>query len=315
MINNEWLLENLQVESTVFHIGRYCGSWKSSTSGNGKSSYHIVMEGGCWLHITSSDSPVRLNQGDVVFILQDCPFILSDEQDYATATRTPIKSMVSLDQDVDQSTALTCGFITFTSPVSKVMLSFFPEIIILRKDDDISGSVKNILDVIHKEAINEQMASQQLISSLARILFFIAIRKNYHENKIITPLDKFTHSSEFLNLFAGILRQPEKEWSIREMAMQSGMSRSWFIHRFRQVVPLTPAETVRYLKISVAGRMIDQGDHLSDVAAAIGYLSIAAFNRAFKRVTGITPGQYRQRIRAVESTADAGQMADSSALR
>lgn len=301
MINNEWLLENLQVQSTIFHIGRYCGSWKSSASGHGKSSYHIVMEGGCWLHTSPPELPIWVNQGDVVFILQDCPFILSDENNYVKATRSPTKSMVSLAENVDQSTALTCGFITFTSPVSKVILSFFPEVIILRKDDDLSGSVKNIIEVIHKEAFSEQFSSQKLISSLAEILFFIAIRKTHTQDKITTPLDKFDLSSEFLGLFASILRQPEKEWSIPEMAAQSGMSRSWFIHRFRQVMPLTPAETVRYLKISVASRMIDKGHHLNDVAAAIGYLSVSAFNRAFKRVTGFTPGYYRLRNRVVQT--------------
>ncbi len=303
MINNEWLLENLQVKSTVFHIGRYCGSWKSSASGTGKSSYHIVMEGGCWLHTSSPRSPFRLKQGDVVFILQDCPFILSDEQDYIKAARSPVKPMVNLEPVTSHSTALTCGFITFTSPVSKVILSFFPEVIILCRDDDISGSVKNILEVIHKEAFNEKTASQKLISSLAEILFFIAIRQTYIEDNIITPLDKFNLSPEFLGLFAGILRQPEKEWTIPEMAMQSGMSRSWFIHRFSQVAPFPPAETVRYLKMSVARKMIDSGHHLSEAASATGYQSIAAFNRAFKRVTGMPPGQYRQRSRAAQSTS------------
>jgi AraC-like DNA-binding protein len=34
-------------------------------------------------------------------------------------------------------------------------------------------------------------------------------------------------------------------------------------------------------------------DSLAAIAADIGYESEAAFNRAFKRVTGVTPGRWR----------------------
>ncbi len=42
-----------------------------------------------------------------------------------------------------------------------------------------------------------------------------------------------------------------------------------------------------------ADRIRNGADSLAAVAADIGYESEAAFNRAFKRVTGTTPGRWR----------------------
>jgi AraC-like DNA-binding protein len=37
---------------------------------------------------------------------------------------------------------------------------------------------------------------------------------------------------------------------------------------------------------------------VADVAAAVGYESEAAFNRAFKRLFGVPPAQYRRQTRS-----------------
>ena len=42
-----------------------------------------------------------------------------------------------------------------------------------------------------------------------------------------------------------------------------------------------------------AERIRNTSDSLAAIAADIGYESEAAFNRAFKRVTGMTPGRWR----------------------
>ena len=43
-----------------------------------------------------------------------------------------------------------------------------------------------------------------------------------------------------------------------------------------------------------ADQIRNSGDGIAAIAARVGYESEAAFNRAFKRVTGITPGRWRE---------------------
>jgi len=294
MKNNEWLLENLQVKSTVFHIGKYCGSWQGSTAGQGKSSYHIVMEGDCWLHLGEDTPPALLHTGDVVFILRDCPFILSAHRERVVAQRAPVTKMQVLSHHDASGTALTCGFLTFHSVISQMILSFLPEVIILKNQDDHSGSIKKITDVIHQEAHRGVLSSERVISSLAEILLFIGIRQYLQQTTLDTPLDNIKMAPEFLNLFAEIILFPAKEWSVVNMAAAVGMSRSWFIQRFNSLSAIPPAEMVCQLRISLARQQIENGKSLQQAAELVGYQSQAAFNRAFQRVTGLTPGRYRQ---------------------
>jgi AraC family transcriptional regulator, alkane utilization regulator len=55
-----------------------------------------------------------------------------------------------------------------------------------------------------------------------------------------------------------------------------------------------PIEYVTSWRMQLAAdRIRNSGDSLAAIAADIGYESEAAFNRAFKRVTGVTPGRWR----------------------
>lgn len=294
MLNSEWLLDNLSIESSVHHVGKYCGSWKGGTSGSGKASYHIVMEGQCWLHRSTLPTPICLKKGDMVFILQDCPFVLSSQADAQAAYLAPVREMQPLSYKDETSTALTCGFITFKTIISQMLLSFLPQVIVFKADDDLSGSIRKLVEVINQEAAQTRYASEKFIASLTELLFFIVIRHYLSHHTTRTPLDNIPLSAEFLNLVAEIVLFPARLWTVEAMARASGLSRSWFIQRFNQVSPLSPAEMVRHIRIALACQHITNGVSLTQSAERVGYQSQAAFSRAFQRVTGVTPGRYSQ---------------------
>jgi AraC-like DNA-binding protein len=53
-----------------------------------------------------------------------------------------------------------------------------------------------------------------------------------------------------------------------------------------------------------AARLLRDGDMtMSDIASRCGYHREAAFNRAFKRLEGVTPGSYRRSARRAQTTA------------
>jgi AraC family transcriptional regulator, alkane utilization regulator len=47
-----------------------------------------------------------------------------------------------------------------------------------------------------------------------------------------------------------------------------------------------------------ADRLRNSDSSLASIAANVGYESEAAFNRAFKPVTGVTPGRWRDEVAA-----------------
>lgn len=87
---------------------------------------------------------------------------------------------------------------------------------------------------------------------------------------------------------------PGEPWTLPRLAAAAGLSRSAFAARFAAKVGMTPAAYLTRWRMHLArGRLANGGEPVAVVAEDLGYRSEAAFNRAFKRVFGETPGLVR----------------------
>lgn len=85
---------------------------------------------------------------------------------------------------------------------------------------------------------------------------------------------------------------------VGELAQQAGVHRSHFARAFRIHFGCTVAEFVRRLRIEWAAEELRRRrSTLSEVSLQAGFGDQAHFTRAFKRITGITPGEYRATLR------------------
>lgn len=91
---------------------------------------------------------------------------------------------------------------------------------------------------------------------------------------------------------------------VASMVRRSGLAERTFKRRFRAATGYAPVEYVQALRIEEAKHLLETSDLSADeVAHDVGYDDPASFRRLFKRLTGITPGRYRQRVRATFSDA------------
>jgi transcriptional regulator GlxA family with amidase domain len=89
----------------------------------------------------------------------------------------------------------------------------------------------------------------------------------------------------------------EQEWTVAGLARVVGMSRTVFAERFKLATGHAPLEYLTRLRIERAIELLrDARVKLSIIAVSVGYSSQGAFHRAFQRVTGLAPGQYRRQI-------------------
>ena len=85
---------------------------------------------------------------------------------------------------------------------------------------------------------------------------------------------------------------------VGELAQDAGVHRSHFARAFRVHFGCTVAEFVRRLRIEWASEELRRRRcTLSEVSLQAGFGDQAHFTRAFKRITGITPGEYRGTMR------------------
>ncbi len=85
--------------------------------------------------------------------------------------------------------------------------------------------------------------------------------------------------------------------SVDEMARQSGMPGPTFSRRFRHATGYSPARYLQHLRVEEAKRLLERTDHPVEVISwDVGYEEPAAFRRVFKRLTSLSPGEYRRKF-------------------
>ncbi len=90
--------------------------------------------------------------------------------------------------------------------------------------------------------------------------------------------------------------QPNIAWTVASLAERLALSRSKFAARFKKVVGETPLGYLTRLRLHrVAANLRDDLNlTLPAIARSVGYQTLAAFSKSFKRQFGTSPGAYRR---------------------
>lgn len=93
-----------------------------------------------------------------------------------------------------------------------------------------------------------------------------------------------------------------ENWStanpVEAMTEASGLAERSFVRRFRRATGHTPIRYVQQLRVQRAKRMLARTrEPVEEIAWRVGYEDPSAFRRLFKRITNVTPGAYRRKMR------------------
>jgi transcriptional regulator GlxA family with amidase domain len=84
--------------------------------------------------------------------------------------------------------------------------------------------------------------------------------------------------------------------SVDQIAGEVNMSKRNFIRRFKSATSLNPIEYIQRIKIEAAKKCLEEGElNIATVTYAVGYNDLKTFRAVFKRITGLTPIEYRNR--------------------
>jgi AraC family transcriptional regulator len=86
--------------------------------------------------------------------------------------------------------------------------------------------------------------------------------------------------------------------SLRDLATDAGLSEFHFSRLFRKEVGVSPHRYVMHRRVQEAQKELAYSQSsVAEIALATGFGSNANFIRAFRKFTGLTPGQYRLQYR------------------
>lgn len=304
MLNNSkkmlsWLIDRLEIETSLQHLSRYHQQWSTSIQGQGQASFHLVLQQDCHFHLLEENNFIHLYQGDAIFLLKDMPFVITDtSQRIAPSLDQLQRNLVQTDESsvLSCATHLACGYFTFRSKLSELFLSALPPYLVLRQNDQALNECVHIFELIRHEAKLDQDASISLIERLTSILFYYLIRHTFQQapHQQI-PLWRLFNDSILSPLILEIIAHPEYDWTLQSMASVCGISRANFAKYFSDIAGFSATQFLLYYRVQLAQQYLAKGVSIATCAEQVGYQSVAAFTRAFQRVTQKNPSQFIKR--------------------
>ena len=264
--------------------------------------YHIVLEGAAEFRV--EDSFFTLQEGDFVLFPKGDGHILSDGQcqTITPLAELPIESVTERYETLEfggggEASRMVCGAMLFQHPLAIKLLGILPPFISIPPDSEEAVSIVNsVAALLKSESRSVSVGAEAVISRLADILVIAAMRQYLSQlddaqTGWLTALED-GRIGKALKL---IHDQPDRHWSLEELATAVNMSRTSFATQFKKLVGNSPMDYLTEWRMSLAySRLQLTNDTMLSIALDIGYQSEAAFSRAFKKVIGKAPTDVRK---------------------
>ena len=302
-------LRRISFRSEVFYRGQVCEDWALDISGKGHINFHVVCHGDCWLRMPELKEPLPLQEGDVIVLPHDSShLILSAPGLPAKYGQIIAPHQIIFDRN-SSGTALVCGYLIVDKSVFKLVFSILPNYLIIRSRQNAgAGQFRMLIDLLFAEAQANRVGASAVLDRLADALMFYVIRHSMEQNTQTTGLLAALADKRIRSALVAICDDPAREWSVDTLAEQASMSRSGFSECFHGLVGQAPIDFLNEWRMQLARGWLER-DRLSvaEVSERCGYRSEAAFSKAFKRIVGIGPGEFRRVHASRKDTHDMPQ--------
>jgi AraC-like DNA-binding protein len=90
--------------------------------------------------------------------------------------------------------------------------------------------------------------------------------------------------------------EPERPFALEDLAAAAGLSRFHFLRVFSKATGQTPHAFLVNQRVNRAQEMLRAGERPAEVAVACGFADQPHLTRLFRRIVGVTPGQYARAV-------------------
>jgi len=163
------------------------------------------------------------------------------------------------------------------------------------------------LKKLHEAYFASKVLTTDQYSSFIRLLRVFAdhismacnqllVRDGATENPMITRAKDFIDSNQ------------SEDLSLAEVARAVNTSTFYFCKMFKKATGLTFTEYLSRVRVEKAkSLLLNPHTRVSEAAFEVGFQSLSQFNRAFKRIAGVSPTEYRERLPRMPASAGNGR--------
>ncbi len=269
------LLERFRLRTRMSFTGTMCGKHVFAHEAN-KAYLHVLRSGTMEIrHPGAKAVPTRIKVDAPSLIFYPRPFT----HHFHNAPR--------------DGADFTCAEIEFDDGQSHPVMQALPSLVILRLDE-VDG-LQASLNLLFAETERVRCGHRVLADRLFEVVLIQLLRwllDHPAQAQIDSGLLMGLSSPQLAKALTAIHESPGEAWTVEQLAQTSGMSRTAFAVKFKQLVGQSPAEYVANWRLSIAQARLCEGAPLKMLASELGYSSQSALTRVFTAKLGVSPREW-----------------------
>jgi len=299
------VLRGIRLRSSVYFRPQFRAPWGISVSRH-CAVFHIVMKGSCWLEVKGVKTSAQLSAGDFVVVTRGTEHTLRDTSTTPAVNFFEFFELVRSHASDGHSpylidgdgpiTNLVCGGMVFENSAVDPLLAILPPVLHVKGNGG-QQWLGLTAKYVSWELDHGGAGATEVVTRLADILFIQAVRNYFDENadSVESGWLAAARDPQVGRALKLLHERPQKPWTIASLANQLAISRSALAARFTTLVGEPPLRYLTRLRINAAVRRLrSTNEKLGAIAGEVGYRSVAAFVKSFKRQMGMTPGEFRR---------------------
>lgn len=264
--------------------------------------FHLVELGHCEVE-PKGEGRVHLKAGEMVICFGGTAHRIF--QGKARQTQA-IESLLAGDKNTQRpitashgsATSLLCGVFLLHDIALNPLFNALPRV--MRVALSRSGTLHNLSGVARlmaEEIDRKSLGGGYIVERLLEVLCAEAVRAHLesvpnHEANWFRGIKDPVIGRAIIAIHA----RPGEDWSVQRLARHVAMSPSRFAARFSEALGVSTMAYVAKWRMNVACRKLALARKgIDQIAVEVGYESLAAFSRAFKKHVGLPPAVWRER--------------------
>ncbi|MBV8614476.1 MAG: helix-turn-helix transcriptional regulator [Acetobacteraceae bacterium] len=296
------LLVRLRLEFDAFATCLVGNGWRLSCPPVDRVGLHYVLDGEGAVQI-GDWPPVALGPHSIVVLPAHVTYVFSSGPDcgrevQARLSEAPLGALVPVEIAGHPPAGLTiaCGLVraTYEEKLDLFARLDMPLIATIGQGLGLETQLRALLN----EAATPRPGTRALIEALLKMCLVHLLRERLPSEGWPPSWLPMVRDRRLAVALEAMTEQPERPYTLEELARIAGMSRSSFASAFGKAFGRSPMLTLRELRLSRARDLILTRDLPVDAAArAVGLRSRSHFSRLFKRRFGVDPATFRARLR------------------
>jgi AraC-like DNA-binding protein len=309
-----WCLHSVPSSSASEYLFSLAGDSAASASGLRRLIiFHFLREGRAYARMPDGRRE-ELSSGDIVIVPNGEAHFIGNG-----SPEKPIDSFKTFSDNLRQglktthfggggeSTRFVCGFMACERRLSDVFLSGLPPLFKVHVASGPSGQwLEHSIRFSVQQAAESGAGSALVLAKLSEVLF-VEVLRSYINSLPSSQIGWLAGARDPIvgHALALLHQDPARLWTLQDLAKRTGLSRTRLAERVRHFLGTSPMAYLAQWRLRLGAETLQSTDNsVAEVAAAVGYSSEAAFNRAFKREFDCPPARFRRdnRMRAASQS-------------